>query len=353
MARTTGAKGRAILNSKKVFPEFNQIDYDASIAKNLCFYNDNVDGAVKKATALAYWKSKGLDTKSISRFGETWFNTAGAVAHMLFERKLALHDKDISFLDTKFAELNAMKEADEPATPKVTKEDKDARELKLHIAEFEAAVDVIFAGGVADGKAYLLHNEVKPAMAKQIALHLRKYTRELKEIDTDEQLKEGYSFLGKRKLKEVQEKLEALISACGMAAAITRAAKPRAKKQKSPVLIAKNVKYLSEYAELKLKSVTPDKMVNASEVWLFNVKVRRLFKYVSLGGTGLTIKGTTILNFDPEKSGGKIIRKPETQLKGVEGFTSRPLNKLYNDIRAVPSKATGRVNEDCIIVKCF
>ena len=64
-------------------------------------------------------------------------------------------------------------------------------------------------------------------------------------------------------------------------------------------------------------------------------------------------EGATIINIDQEKSGGKIIRKPETMLKGLQDMTSRPINKLYNDIRGTESRATGRLNEDTLIVKCF
>ncbi len=119
------------------------------------------------------------------------------------------------------------------------------------------------------------------------------------------------------------------------------------------MVLAKGVKYLKEYPSLKLKSVTPDKIVNSTEVWVFNVKVRRLFKYTALDGTKLSVRGTTIINVNPEKSGGKILRKPEAQLEGVWDMTSRPLNKLYTAIRARASKAVGRMNEDSVILKCF
>ena len=61
----------------------------------------------------------------------------------------------------------------------------------------------------------------------------------------------------------------------------------------------------------------------------------------------------TLTGFNIEKSGGKILRKPTEQLKDIEQMTSRPLTKLYNDIRAVASKPTGRINGECLILKCF
>jgi hypothetical protein len=62
---------------------------------------------------------------------------------------------------------------------------------------------------------------------------------------------------------------------------------------------------------------------------------------------------TTLQNFDPEKSGAKTIRKPEEFLKSVETMSKRPLTKAFREIRGVLAKATGRINEECLIVKVF
>ena len=348
-------RGRNLLKVKDLFPDFNIMDYDSSLSKNLSFYNSEVDGAAKKAFALAYWKKRNVDTKSISRLNDSWFSTVGAIAHMIDDRDIAIDEKDLLFINKKYQELLALKKDentdDKPTLPKA---DIENRELSMHIAEFEYAIDILLEGGVADGKAYLLRNEVKPTIAKQIALHFKPLLKELKEIDNDEQLQEAYSNFSKRELKTFKEGVHALVASCGVVSAIARAARaPRTRKEKSPLLVVKDVKYLKEYTELKLCSVPPEKMVGASEIWLFNVKVRRLFRYVPLDGMRLSIKGTTILNFDPEKSGGKIIRKPESQLKDIGMMTTRPINKLYNEIRAVASKATGRINDECIIVRCL
>ena len=127
----------------------------------------------------------------------------------------------------------------------------------------------------------------------------------------------------------------------------------KVKKSVPASVIVKNVQYKKEDTTLKLKSISPEKIINSSEVWVFNTKVRRLFRYVALSGNKLSIKGTTLTGVDPEKSGGKILRKPEEQLNNVDVMTSRPLSKMFNDIRATVSAATGRLNEDTIILKAF
>ena len=225
--------------------------------------------------------------------------------------------------------------------------------MSTHIGEFEAGVDLIYAGKPFDSKSYLLTNNVKSTVAKQIGQHFKSVLRELKDIDSDEVLQEAYDAYSKRELRIMREAIANMISTCDIVSAISKAKKPSIRKDKPPSVLAKDVKYLREYLPLKLRSITPDKIVNSTEVWIFNIKVRRLFKYEALDGMKLSVKGTTILNFDPSKSGGKIIRKPEQSLKDIDNMTTRPLNKLFSGIRAVASKALGRINEDSIILKAF
>lgn len=359
MARKTQAQqGRELLRASTQFPDFNIIDYDASLSKNLAFYNNEVHVKTKKAAALKYWKKQGKDTSAFSRMNAQAFSTVGAIAHMIVERGIALQDKDTAHLEEKYVELCALrptkKRDEKPVVSKDEKGEKDEIELNRHLAEFNAAIDVLYTGGTADAKAYIEVNNVKPVIAQRIADYYRKHVLdEIDEIPQCEQLQEAYSHLGKRELKALREKVVKLITDCETAAAIAKVRKPRAKKKRPPSVVAKNVKYMQSYPDLGMKSLHPEKLVDASEVWIFNVKTRRLFRYVALENETLSVKGTTLVNFDPIKSGGKIIRKPEVQLKGYEKMTTRPLTKLYKDVNAVESKATGRINEDCIILKAF
>ena len=50
-------------------------------------------------------------------------------------------------------------------------------------------------------------------------------------------------------------------------------------------------------------------IVKANELWVFNIKTRKIGKYIAKNidpydnneGTGLSVKGTTIIGFDEEK----------------------------------------------------
>jgi len=362
MDKASTEKGRERLNTKEKFPEFNLIDYNISLLRNLNFYSIEIeDNKRKKEWAIAYWKSENKNVTGFARISDGYFSTVGAVSHMIKYRELPLEIKEVSFLDKKYTEFKRIVEAlkteeIDSVVHEKSKEEKINDEFNTHIAEFEAGLDMFFSGKQFDSKSYLIKNNVKPGMTKAIAEFFKPELKLIKSIPTskDEQLIEGYSFLSRRQLDKYATYIQNLISSCEVASAINKASrKPRATKVKSPIELVKNAKYMVSEEHTKLKSEHPSKIVNATEVWLYNAKTRRLFKYVALPGLTLSVKGTTIINMDAEKSGGKIIRKPDSQLDGIQSMTSRPITKIYNEIKGTESSAVGRLNEDTIIVKCF
>ncbi len=356
------AKGHAIVNAQKKaktsFPDFNPLDYDVSVRNNLTHYKENFESKNMKEFALTYWKDQSKNIEGLSKLPQGYFESIGAVCHML-TRNCPLNDEHIKKVDEKRKELLRIASTYQPTTyvapvkPSIDKETQIKNDTDYHIAEFEFMLDEFITGKKSDPRKYLVGAEVKKPVMVNIADHFKKKMVELNEIDNDEKLQEGYSNFSKKELREFKEFIQSIISACDTASAIIKARKPRTKKVKPPSVIAKDVRYMKEYSNLNLKSVSPEKIIDAKEVWVFNVKLRKLFKYVSLENLTLTVRGTTIIGHDPDKSGGKILRKPEVQLKEYSTMTSRPFNKLYNEIRATTSVATGRLNEDSIILKCF
>ena len=359
MAKANSVKGREILNSKEKFPDFSLPDYDISLARNLNFYNIEIeDFKRKKEWAIKHWQDEKKDTTGFSKLSDGFFATVGAVAHMVKYRHIILNPRDSTYLDRKYLELKklASLEIEEDVQKLISREERVDAEFKVHMAEFEFGIDTFFNDTKFDGKSYLLKHAVNAGITKRIADALKPKLKELvlAASETDEDLSEGYSNLSKRQLNKYITHIQSLIDSCDSAAAITKATrKPRKLKLKAPSEVVKNVKYLKEDVNSKLKSEHPSNIIKSNEVWVYNAKNRRLFRYVALGGMKLSVKGATIINIDPEKSSGKIIRKPEVLLTGIQNLTSRPLNKLYNDIRGSETHATGRLNEETLIVKCI
>ena len=84
---------------------------------------------------------------------------------------------------------------------------------------------------------------------------------------------------------------------------------------------------------------------------MYNTKTRKLGVYQAADAAGLNIKGSTILNFAESKSVSKKFRKPDVTIPEVLKGGKVALRNVLNDIRAVESVLTGRINADTILLR--
>jgi len=182
-----------------------------------------------------------------------------------------------------------------------------------------------------------------------------------KEADLWEQLKEGYAHLKKADIKIFVTAIQGLLDALDFvieSAKATRA--PRKAKPKSADKLIAKLKYLKTDDKYKLASFNPVDIIGASEVWVFNVKTRKLGKYIAKNidpkgmgraGSGLSVKGTTIIGFDESQSVQKTLRKPVDQLKDFKSAGKVKLRTFIDDIATTDTKLNGRCNLDTILLK--
>jgi hypothetical protein len=166
-----------------------------------------------------------------------------------------------------------------------------------------------------------------------------------------EQAVEGYSHLTRpelnRRIKECEKMLADLERVSNASKATRKIRIPK------PVSIDKQVskvKYKKEDTEYKIVSVPPAQLVGKAIVYVFNCKTRKLTEYVTEDPKGFTIKGTTIQNFDPEKSRSLTLRKPMEQLPELMKTTPAKRIKLLDAIKTKPSVPNGRLNDDTVIL---
>ena len=182
-----------------------------------------------------------------------------------------------------------------------------------------------------------------------------------KDADMWEQLKEGYSHLSKKDIQKFISALESLVEACNYVIDTSKATrKPRSKKPRSADKIVEKLKFAKTNDKYKLASILPTEIVGANELWVFNAKTRKIGKYVASNidpkgfareGTGLSVKGTTIIGYDEKNSIQKTLRKPEDQLKEFKGSGKVALRKFLDGIKTTDTKLNGRVNLDTILLK--
>jgi hypothetical protein len=210
-----------------------------------------------------------------------------------------------------------------------------------------------------DPKAFKLLNllrgkGVKAAHARMIKDFYQRQHAEYVELQQGkcEQLNEGYSHLSKKDVKKIAEFYAEILAACNMLmeeAKVTR--KPRVKKPADKAKVVAKMKFLKQDDKLKLVSINPVDIVGSKELWVYNIKTRKLGKYVAGEFAELGVKGTTITGFDEAKSVQKTLRKPEEQLKEFKAAGKVQLRKFLEDIKAVDIKLNGRTNEDTVLLK--
>jgi hypothetical protein len=181
------------------------------------------------------------------------------------------------------------------------------------------------------------------------------------EQDQWAQLKEGYSHLKKADIKKLRTAIETLMTELDFIIEKAKATrKPRKPKARSATKVVEKLKFCKADSKYSLASVDPVSLVGANELWVFNIKTRKLGKYIASNqdpkgmnrdGTGLSVKGTTIIGFDENLSIQKTLRKPEEQLKEFKGAGKVALRKFLDEINTTDTKLNGRCNPDTVLLK--
>ncbi len=257
-------------------------------------------------------------------------------------------------------EEEAKKKEEKSDFPQMTIQDR-LREAAIRMTEeIEDALEQFAVDHNAfDPKQFKILNLLKGKGAK--AAHARIirdfYNRNYEELSEalegkDDQLKEGYAHISKANLKKITSFYGEIVSACDMLMAeakVNRA--PRAKKPTDKAKVVSKLKFLKQDEATKQVSINPVDIIGSKELWVFNIKTRKLGRYVAADFQELGVKGTTITGFDEAKSVQKTLRKPAEQLKEFKAAGKVALRKFLDDIKAVDIKLNGRINDDVLLLK--
>ena len=240
--------------------------------------------------------------------------------------------------------------------PVVSIQDRIREKASEEAGEIEGLVDDFIIGGcksAPDMQSYLKSKDLSSIVQKKMCEVFIKRSKEFEDVmnTSDADIKEGYSNFSKVQLRKVKEFYDAIVAETNRGAEKKPTRKARKVKEKPASVVASKVQYMKDFAELNLKSILPEKIVGANQVWLYNTKTKLLGMYNSDNAKGLTIKGTTIQNFNVETSIGKRLRKPEATIKDVLNGGKIVLKKLLDGLTTKPAELTGRINSDTIVVR--
>ena len=336
--------------------------YQRDLLLALNYYNANHDDKEKKKWLLHYINK--TDKKlavQLNKLDESLFRHAGILARLI-ETGSVLEEKESNYLSNKLEELkNAIPKpvvvAEKKAEPNPnTIQERMLEKAREMAGEFEGMIDeFVKEDKTFDPAKTLQQYQISGPVAKLIAPLFDKQIAELEEVleGNDEQLNEGYSHLKKTKIKKLLALYQSIKEACGLQVQVAKATRMLRKRKEKPAgKLVEKMKFMKEFPELSIKSVIATSIINSNELWVYNTKYKKLQVYRAMDDAGLSVKGTTIIGYDPSNSGGKTLRKPEL-VKDYQEMGKRPLNSAYKALTTKEAAVNGRVNEECILLKVF
>jgi hypothetical protein len=357
MARITDANLIFAGSEPKFTIELTQTD----LSKTLAWYSQSKDknDAFKYATEFFKKKYK-LNISSIIKDKPTTFGFICRIVSnggILPEQSQIWFDQEIEKLKLELDNTEELEEDVPVKTNIVSIQDRIREKASDCIGELEGQIDdLILSQFKTTPSPYgLFHTmNIKDAQTKYILEWVKSKRAEFDEALTsdDEQIREGWSNFTKPQIKKIIAYCDQVILDCQKVSANSiNTRKPRKRKTKSPEQLVAKMKYQLECKELGLTSVKSFDIIGCMQLWVYNTKTRKLGCYNAEDAGGLSVKGSTILNYAESKSIQKKLRKPEVTLPEVLQGGKVFLRNVIENIRAVESNLTGRLNDDTILLK--
>jgi hypothetical protein len=334
------------------------------------WYNYHYDKKTVKELVIDWLirNDRSRDAKDFGRVPESTIRNQTGWLCRMNTMGLDLNEHELLAVDTAITEhlrtVRAIREVVKAAEPdaviRPNIQDRLRDKMVEAAGEIEGMYDDMIRAGArmsADFKPLLVLRgmNVAPQMVGEIAQHWKARLEELEEVirGKDAQLVEGYGQFGKLQVKNLVKFAEQVIADCGSYVQIKKTERaPRKKKPVSPEKLTARFKYLREFEELKLQSEPVTRLVNAQEAWLYDTKKRKLIYVVADTHAGsFTVKGSSLIGFDPTNSVQKTLRKPQEQIKALLQGGVAQHRKYFKDIRATEVKFNGRGSENLILLK--
>jgi hypothetical protein len=341
-------------------PLVTQESYREDLLRALNWYTVNKEEDEYRLFARSFFEKDAKLKKFVGVTSRAPFNEIKpvAVVSRLISRNQYISDADKERNQARIATLikkygKVKDETDEvPSTtkPVVSIQERTENLAREHYSHIQSVIDLASqdASMKFSMKSYILSKKISTAVSKKIATMLTKTINELSAaVDGDKELIEGYSQFSKVQLRKFKEFVEGIAIDCG---ANVKVRKPRKIKQKSAEQITSKAKYQKTCSVLGITSLSPDSVVGASTVWLYNTQYRKLIQLHAAQGTKLSIKGTTITGVNEELALSRTLRKPEEFFKQLPKRTTVALRRSWESLKTTVSSAASRLNESTIIL---
>lgn len=226
-----------------------------------------------------------------------------------------------------------------------------------YMGEFEGQIDEFMRNKFKSSFSaydYLTESEVKPLVAKKMIGIYDNLVLELQEVllKKDKQLIEGYDHLKPLHIRKLIAFLEGIhADIVTFTKNVKKTRKPRKKKAITSIKQIEKLQFMQNFAELQLVSENPSTIIGASQLWIYNVKYKKLTQFVAADKAGFSVKGTTLQNYSETESVVKRLRKPSEALTKAQNGGKIVLRKLMNELTTKGEIPKGRINKDTILVR--
>jgi hypothetical protein len=180
-----------------------------------------------------------------------------------------------------------------------------------------------------------------------------KKVKEIEEVFTlnNSELKEGYSNFTKPELRRFKDFLDSIVIAANNRVSVTPIRKKRKLKEKPAAILVSKMNYAKDFDELGLTSIAPEKVIGALQVWTYNTKTKLLGVYNADNAKGLSVKGSTLQNYNEQTSIGKRLRKPLITIKELMEAGKVKIKTILSNLSTKEINLTGRMNSDTILLR--
>lgn len=255
--------------------------------------------------------------------------------------------KEFTKVAKKTKTVIAQKEVNKP-----TIQDRIRAQVSGVLSDLDVRVDDAFDGNLAssdDIKGDILSKGFKGPQLKLVQEYLTKNLIEWKQAyaGEDEQLSEGYSYVGKRNFKKIIDTFTEVMDALSQQSTRIKSQRIRKRKPVDKKKMASKLRFMTEFEGIK--SQNPVNIIGANMVWVYDTKKRRLGYYEAEVKDSLYVKGNKIQGF--KNSCEKILRKPDEQLSMVMGLRKNQTLNWMDTIKAKCKPMTGRMTLDTLILR--
>lgn len=340
-----------------------------TLVEHYNWYNYFHDHKTSKKYFYDYLRLKGYKQNQIKNSELTKIDMLDFPSHIgwlcrMSERGLELTetqkskiDEFVNFFTKKDGDADFKKPVDTTDTTKLSIQDHINNSAKgLYFDIEDAIIDFIDNNFNSDFSAYnmLKDENIGSVVVNKLIAKIEEGIKfEIQSsIDKVEDYVEAYSFLKLAQKKKVLKYVDSIISDCNRwMSQNSKVKKTRKTKPVSVEKLFKTFKYKKEDDSLKVVGQEPYKIKGATSLWVINCNTNQITNYVTDSRDGFSVKGTTLLNYDTEKSKSKRFRKSEDAIDIIMKGGKLKMRKLFESNRNKFLDVNGRFNEHTLILK--